>query len=327
MDNGLQFDALLYSKLDCYPVALPVEHSAADQGYLAVRSLCDGTFTLRQLLLRLDDIVALSHVLASVAWFCEPLLPTPPGKQRCLVLTPNSEQTFLSMSGYLLKRQGQLDCLNVIFFSDRSAIQQNGIPKASTDAWLSRRDEANICALATGIRNRFLEIPSHAIRSLACSSSGRMSYEDSFRRWLRMVLYCLIDRQRPTDVFAPAAIGIQPDSRVLFDATLQLFQEGYFPEVGYHFYEVLPQASQYIAIDDFMSSFENDYIAIAPWFDDVTAVYARRNEILRVIQARSALKYDYLAETIAKRNAILARKAHGALAERFWKLTLTFSTR
>jgi hypothetical protein len=277
--------------------------------------------------LLLLDAADFAQVIDSIIWLDEPLLEPVAGGERQLILTAAPEHALLSMGGYLLNRRGRLDCLNAVCFSPTSSLRSAPALVTFNEELLARRDDANLWASAAGFRNSYFDLPAHSVRELTSTGEDRLASEKSVRSILNALIYRLIERHRPTHVFAPAAIGQNPDVRLLFEAALQIFENGYFPETSFHIYEPLPEAAAYIEVDSFLSSFENEYVRARGWFDDVTEVTPRKRHLMSLIRTQQTSdELVPLMNRIAARNSILSHRSDDASAERFWALELTFGS-
>jgi hypothetical protein len=296
------FEALLRSRLDSYPLAPPVL-AGGGRAPAAARRHLDGTAPLRDALAVVDPL-ELAEVLDSIVWLERPLDAPPPGTERVVTLAASPEDTFLGMGGYLLKRRGLLDCINLVCF----------------DAAPERLETCALSARLAGVRNRLLGIPVELVKQRG-SGEPPDEREEKLLRSLVVIVYSLIDRHRPGAVFAPAAFGDDPHRVLVYQAVRRIVDGGYFPRVAFHLYESFPQAGAHIDIDAFLTRAENAYVRPAQWFDDVAPVAEQKDRFAGVMQA--AREQQDVLRSVAARNAILARTPHGA-AERFWALRLTF---
>jgi hypothetical protein len=324
MSDNTTIESLLVSRLEWFPLA--TAPSRDDGGELAaVRELCDGTTSLGDLLVRMEEPALLVDVLDSLLWFEEPLTLPDTATERCLLLSTDPSQPYLSMGGYLLNRYGLLDCVNVVCFSRTATAPISDELPTTAEGLAAERDAANVRGRIAGVRNVFLELPELAVLQMTTAADDRRQRDESFRRWLKMLLYRCIDEHAPSDIFAPAALAKSLEQRYLFEAVLQIFEDGYFPDVRFHLYETFPEAAQHLSIDAFLASFENAYVRVKPWFDDVTFVTDRKKQLLDV-DRRSSTASESRMRAIGERNATLERKPAGSVAERFWELGLTFGT-
>jgi len=300
------FDAaeLLRSCLDACPVAPPLLGDGRPAPE-SVRRRFDGSATLRELLPALDP-PALAELFGTLVWLDRPLGPLAPGPERCLALSAAPEDALLSMGGYLLKRRGLLNCLHAVCFGDAP----------------ERHDEATLIGTLAGVRSTFLRLPDASARGSA--PFAIQPAEHRMLRSLTMLVYALIERERPTNVFAPAAIGIDRDRELVCEAVRRIFEAGYFPDVAFHLYEALPAADAHIEVDAFLSAFENSYVRAAEWLDDVTPVAERKRRLAAVIRAPAAGRRDAVLRAVGRRNGLMAQRPDGE-AERFWTLRLTFA--
>lgn len=323
MENTSDLAALLGSRLDAYPVALPVISPGADtDSAAAIRELCDGTRTLADILASGDDVVALAEVLDSMVWLDEPVRRVAAAATKCLILSPGPELALTSMGGYVLKRQGVIEATHVVCFAPADGEPTEELE--GTELPLARTDEASVCGAIAGVQTLHVDFPPHAVRTAAAGGDA-LQTETACRNALRVLLHHLIHARRPSDVFAPAAVGGDPDTKMLFDICLQIFEDGDFPDTRFHLYEPLPVAATHIAVDAFLAWFENAYVCVRPWFDDISPVRARKQSLLEIMRTARPADAARVIRAVGERNAILGRA--GAAAERFWTLDLTFPVR
>jgi LmbE family N-acetylglucosaminyl deacetylase len=322
MNGTSSFEDFVFSRLDAYPLLPPAGRHRASAQVNEASGLCDGTLPLREVLSR-TDAASLVPILGEMIWLGEPLSAFVLGAERCLVLSAYPEQAFLSMGGYLIKRRAQLDCLNVVCFSPPAPASDNSSSHYN-ELRLARRDDAHFCARVAGVRNVMLDLPHQALRARLAIGTDRVAHETSIRTLLGGMIYRLIEAHEPRQVFVPAGVGTSADNRMLFDVAVQLFESGYFRTTRYELYEPVPDAADYIDVDNFLSSFENVYTRLTPWFDDVTGVMPEKPELARALRSCRSDEAGPVIRSVLARNAVLARVPGGTDIERFWNLGLTF---
>jgi hypothetical protein len=298
------------------------ECTSGDRAFLLA---CDGQKSIRELQSRFTSSLeseAARAALKFLTWLEEPLESVRRvGDEKVLVLSPYPHVGFLSLAGYLINRKGGLNCTYVSCFSRVNAtIMPEGFP-LEQDVSAIRRDEAAICARIMGGCIEFWDYPAHDVRSegdhvpAAEAASLRQISEKEMHHLLRMRVYRQIDKVRPQHVFGPAGLG-SADHRILFEVLLDVFKQGWFPDIHFHCYEEYPFGSDYINVDDFLSSCENSYVLPRNQAGDVVDAWRARCMLLDVYRS---LYSDAEREEIRR---VAARNGDGwTLPERYWTLT------
>jgi LmbE family N-acetylglucosaminyl deacetylase len=314
--------------LSAYPCTLPyAPRGGLEENFYAA---CDGSRTFGEVLALSLDADFPPEALESMAWLDRPLAgeepaPAPGGT---VVIAAHPQDGYLSMGGWLLNRAGAPECHYVSCYSQVAETTRLMEYVTPYEVAAIRRDEAGLCGRILGCRNRFLDLPEFEIRRANAEQETWGGGEKQLGNSLKLMLYRILEEAQPARIFAPAAIGDNPDQRMIFNAMLELFEDAWFPETEFHFYEDFPDSESYLAIDDFLARFESSYLDVEPWFENATDCLERKCNLLTVFQSLSAHGQSQAMRKIGRRNLLVAddlltgqpsMKTAGSL-ERFWKL-------
>jgi LmbE family N-acetylglucosaminyl deacetylase len=288
---------------------------------------CDGTTQFTEILQSIPNVIRYAASAQYIVWW-----PRPVKRQHTLPQTENvdvvviaahPDDAELSLGGTLLNLRDRSHIILVTCFSRLSyTISNSAFPGVFLTSCV-RRDEATLTAAMLDAEVSFLDIPEHIIRS-TCGTSGKDGIlEANIKAIARMLLRTTLDRLRPKKVYAPAAMGNQPDHRMLFDITLDFVDEDAFPDTTFYLYDDVPYSSKFQHVDDFLARFENSYIQVHPYYEDIANSIAFKQEIVRVFASQFNSSISAQVEQVATRTAALASIQSGSeirLAERYWEL-------
>ncbi len=297
-------------------------------GGIAFCRACDGSSTLAEVLEQHPWSDELDEIVEYLVWLDRPIdLPPDAGtaQERTLLVSPQPEVGLISLAGWLHRRRGRHHCTHLIACSRLAEAEAGEAFPSLIELSAIRRDEAELAARALGCRNTWLGFSQIELRHAEFTGELFDRREECVGRSLRLALHTAISRLAPDHVYAPAAIAAHPDHRFLFEAVLDLYKEGCFPDTRFHFYEEVPQAASYLGVDDFLSRFEKAYVDLEDGFEDISEGLNQKLEVLRIF--RSAFEPAAVATVveIARRNAVLARRRQPAASsatavERSWTL-------
>ncbi|HEV7428952.1 MAG TPA: hypothetical protein VGQ46_21570 [Thermoanaerobaculia bacterium] len=301
-----------------YPLTHP--HAFAEEEALPFLTACDGMTPFAGILNEHEVTDAVARALGEVVWLEQP----PPdassdAEARILVLSAAPHAAWVAMGGHLLAQRGAtrplyVSCFTSVAYSDGSAVRATPFEAAMT-----ARDEGAFCAGITGTETCFLDIPDRASRAALAPANFEES-ELPVRASVRLMLQHLITTERPTDVFAPAALTNDPDQRLLFEIVLEIFEDAFFAGTRFHLYEDVPAAG--IQVDDFLARFESSYLDVAPWTADVSGHLEQKAALVDAFRSTCGPMEEAALRRAAARNAMWNGDA-AAAHERFWTLRLT----
>jgi LmbE family N-acetylglucosaminyl deacetylase len=289
----------------------------AEREFLAA---ADGRTRFAEILARGPHLLAAGASRYAV-WLSRPLgTPPPPAAgERCLLLGAHPGDVELSMGGWALRRRGEarLTLLNCFTRQLATRLPESFGRRAEVTA--VRRDESWLAAGILGVESRSLDLPEHALRHAEDGLQRLTLPPEELESALATALCDTLAELVPDHLYAPAALGDDPDQRLLFDLLLELYDEGRFPGTRFHFYENFPPAASHLNVDDFLARFEGSYLDLDPWFEETAGVLPEKLALLEVFRSRLGLDRRPLLLAVGRRNARLARLA-AAGAERFWTL-------
>jgi LmbE family N-acetylglucosaminyl deacetylase len=257
------------------------------------------------------------HLLAGgvsryAIWLSRPLgtPPSPAAGERCLLLGAHPGDVELSMGGFVLRHRGKAR------FTLATRIPESF--GSRTEVTAIRRDESMLAAAVLGVEARFLDLPEHALRHTENGLQRLTLPPDEMASALATAVFDTVAELAPDHIYAPAPLGSQPDQQLLFDILLELYEEECFPGTVYHFYESYPLAASHLNVDDFLSRFEDSYLQLTQWSEEIADVLSEKTVLLEIFRSRIGLDQRALLLDVGVRNARLARL--DAAAERFWTL-------
>lgn len=328
--------------LDAYPVLVPlisIEDDSAFMGRTPLDSFrepeirfsaaCNGSLSYGDLLESYPECEMLVDSLPYLVWWDGPLTgdsgTTASSTGTSLVISPHPDDAEISMGGWLLNRRKQEAVSHVVCFSQSEHCRYPEAFPTPCEVSAVRADEVNLGAKLLGNSVTMLGFPESSLRNALDPDEEPPALD----KILKPILVEEITRAAPGHIFAPAAVGNHPDHRLIFDVVLELFEENRFPGIKFHFYEDLPYAASHLEIDDFLARFENAYLSVSPWFEDINGVFHLKQMLAEVFRSQFSPAVGEMVKKIACRNAFLApgKKTADkiakeiAAAERFWTLT------
>lgn len=281
---------------------------------------CDGR-------LNLADVAGRAGVDATCVTLCAHWLlwwggqvaaapPSPPAER--LVFTATHTGAWLGMGGRLLLETRRRRTAVVTCFGSLGESRFVEPFPTLAEVSMAARDEAAFVARLSGVEQRVLNFPDHTLRE-RLEASGRTASEE-VPGALRSALLEVINAYRPSQIFAPAALGDAPDGRLLFETLLSLFAEGDI-EGELHLFEDEPAVRGHRGVDEFLSSFEGSYLTPHEYYVDVTASFPEKASLIDVFRCTADRRAAVPWLQSAERNAALGGDA-AARAERFWELNL-----
>lgn len=307
----------LRCRTTAYPVLHP--HAVAAEDALAFLGACDGSTRFDEILAGHDVTDAVAEALGEVVWLERPVAGEPAAAgARTLILCAAPHAGWLAMGGHLLAQRHTARPLSVCCFISVAYDDGEDVRATPFEAAMTAHDEGDFCAQITGTETCFLDIPDQASRAALASGTFEES-ERAVRASLRLMLQHLITVERPTDVFAPAALSNDPDERLLFEIALEIFEDAFFAGTRFHLYEDVPAAG--IQVDDFLARFESSYLDVAPWHADVTEQLEQKAVLVDVFRSTCGPAEELALRSAAARNAEWDGR-DAAAHERFWTLRL-----
>lgn len=173
-----------------------------------------------------------------------------------------------------------------------------------------------LAARLAGVEQSVLDFPDEDMKARLLFE-GR-DIEQMVENTLRASLLRIIEERRPSQIFAPCALGESADNKLLFNILLSLYAEGSI-EGELHFYEDTPATQGHRQVDEFLSRFEGSYLALSEYFVDVTPSFAEKLSLMDVFRGSVVQDTATIWSHSAQRNAVLAGLPSG-IAERYWKL-------
>jgi len=324
--------------LETYPVVLPqfvmrgkavffgaTPVSECDEQELSFAARCDGQTVFRDIVAQDRLVGGVAATAAYLAWLKGPVQQASPenaeGRERWLIISPHPDDAELSMGGALLKKKGAIDATNLVCFSQLGhTIYPHAFIKPA-EVTAVRKDEALLAGAVAGLDVKFLDFPEFGLREALIPSKDFYDREKELREALKLRLYEAIARIQPTQIYAPASIGDNPDHRLVFDIILEFVDEDLFPDMVVHFYEDFPYAAAYEEVDDFLSRFEHSYLDVEGWSEDISAVMEEKQIVCDIYRTQFRRSLARSLEEVAVRTGELVayQDAEAAPAsERFW---------
>lgn len=324
-----------------YPVLLPhftvdEQHLRYGDNFLRVTepeerefaARCDGRTTFKEIMAALPSAAGRASTAPYLTWLSAPLgsagaVADASPSATWLIISPHPDDAELSFGGTLLARPEGVQVINAVCFSDLIYTQSPTAFPQSAVVNAVRRDEAVLAAAAVGMSVEFLGFPEFVYREVMCGDGDLSEAEKSTREALKVRLFQLIARHRPTAVFAPAAIGNHADHRMVFDAIIEFVDDDLFPETGFHLYEDYPYSASYQAVDDFLARFEHSYLDATAHFTDISPFVARKLAVVDIYRSQFSRSIGAHVKAAAERIAAVAahgKAQSGAGAERYWSI-------
>ena len=261
-----------------------------------------------------------------LVWWDRPLEQRnePPASGGRLVISAHPDDVEFSMGGLLVNRRGGGDITHVICFSELDhTVLADALPSAC-EITAVRRAEASLAAGMLGLHEVALGLPDFGLRSRERTVEDLAELEEDVAKLLKGELLRCIETSKPAEIFCPAAIGNHPDHRLIFDLILDLFDSDQLAGVAVHLYEDVPYAAAYGEIDRYLARFENSYLAVASWLEEITNVLELKQTLCDVYRSQASPGLRDLVGAIAMRTAEFLEPVKAATgpraAERFWTL-------
>lgn len=310
-------------RLDAYPYALPYAATNDDESLADFYAACDGRTTFEELLAADDRFESAVVRADALVWLGCPIdTPRETIADSAVILAAHATDGFFSLGGYALRHPG---ADYVVCFARTMHGMRPELAGSELEACAIRRDEVVLSSRISGCTPLFIDLPDFALRAQGEQSSA---LTEKVRCTLNVMLYRLLAERRPRHVFAPAALGHDPDRRMIFDAMLEFFEQGWFPETTFHLYEDFPESAAPLHVDNFLARFENAYLDVQPWSEDITAVVEQKAELPSAFGSGERAHDVTSIYTVARQAAFAAApavRADGVSAmERFWTLRFAF---
>lgn len=261
-----------------------------------------------------------------LVWWDRPLeqRSEPPASGGRLVISAHPDDVEFSMGGWLVNRRGRGDITHVICFSELDhTVLSDALPSAC-EVTAVRRAETSLAASMLGLYEVPLGLPDFGLRSHERTVEDLAELEEDIAKLLKRELLRSIETSKPAEIFAPAAIGNHPDHRLIFDLILDLFDSDQLAGVAVHLYEDVPYAAAYGEIDRYLARFENSYLAVTPWLEEITDALDLKQTLCDVYRSQASPGLRDLVGAVAMRTAEFLEPSNGATgpraAERFWTL-------
>lgn len=286
---------------------------------------CDGLTSYEELIEKDPEYKEIPNLLEYLVWSDTALCDSPQGERETwLVISPHPDDAELSLGGFILNHRERIHFAHLVCFSRVIRTRFPDSFPTAAEASAIRKDESFMAARMAGLSNSFLDFPEAFLRSVDSAEAGPMVDEGDISSLLRMSLFEVISQQKPTRIFAPAAIGNHPDHRMVFDIVVELFEQGHFPESAITFYEDTPYCASHLAIDDFVARFENSYFRPRAQFEDISKTLRGKLMLSAVYRSQFSRDIQRVITGIAERNAHLATPGappnQTLAAERLWTL-------
>jgi len=292
-------------------------------------NLCDGNKTYKQILDFGFELPKL-NIFKYLIWWDHPLqnnINKSKKSKNILVISPHPDDVEISMGGFLINNRNLISCSHLVCFNKVAYTNDKSAFSSFHDSTIIRNDESALASKMLDIENHYLDFIEFDIRN---ELNNKEEYKNQnndkiLKDTLKIKLYHYIKNLKPCDVFSPAAIGDHPDHRLIYDIVIEFFEDDFFPETTFHFYEDAPYCASYINVDNFLSRFENSYIGLSPWFEDISCVMKKKKILTDVFRSQFTISFINIFEDIARRNAaVFNRKQKNSAktlgVERFWTL-------
>lgn len=245
-----------------------------------------------------------------------PLLSPPVDR---LVLSATHIGAWLGMGGRMLMEARQQRTTVITCFGSIGETRFVEPFPTLGEVSMAGRDEATFVARLSGVQQRVLDFPDQALREgLELRGSGA---SEIIADALRATLLEIIDEYQPSQIFAPAALGISADARLIFEILLSLFAEGDI-QAELHLFEDEPAIHGHRSVDEFLSRFEGAYLAPREYYVDVTAAFPEKLSLTDVFRCTMDRRAAHAWSQSAERNAMLGG-GPATRAERFWNLDIS----